>query len=473
MFKGIFNRKSALQIDKIKSNIAHLLTKYRLNDPTTPDLIIDATIPMVGTLKYAVKDLSTAPKNDNERRALNCFVAIGNCVQNVQKQLKSPLKNWASNQLLQVYPAAGPDLNAYYDRRSLKFFYYNHKGKNTYFCDSVDIITHELGHALLDAMRPDFWSVQALEIWSFHEAFSDITAMFNLMSYDVALQKMLAETNGNLLQSNCVSRLAEEVGSLIRSVTNDSSYLSNALRDPAVEKFYYVDPLKLPAETSNNKLASECHSFGRVFSNAWYNMMVKIFEAERAGGKKPLDALKFSRDFCFSVLVQSVPSSPRTTKYYEAVAKSMLIIAKAKNPKYASVMESVFKEWNIITSGQIKMLSDVTWKDTVRLLKKDDVVFKNSKSASVCVKSNKVFKLQELPMISSMSLDKSIEIEVPADKFYIFDSKGKLVDEIVEGEEELKNSVVSCLMNSADQIGENKMWKIENNKLVRNFVSFF
>ena len=129
-----------------------------------------------------------------------------------------------------------------------------------YFADSSDIVTHELGHAMLDAMRPDFWSVQALEVWSFHEAFSDIVAMFNLMSYDVALNKMIVETKGDLSVSNSVSRLAEEVGILIRNVTRDPLHLPNALRDPAVEVFKYEEPATLPAETSNNKLAAECPS---------------------------------------------------------------------------------------------------------------------------------------------------------------------------------------------------------------------
>ncbi len=44
-------------------------------------------------------------------------------------------------------PAAGADMNAYYDRRSLRFFYYNHRGRNVYFGDSADIVAHELGHA--------------------------------------------------------------------------------------------------------------------------------------------------------------------------------------------------------------------------------------------------------------------------------------------------------------------------------------
>lgn len=467
----MFNMFGRKKIHQIQSSLSHLMSRYTVNDPSTPDLVIDSEMPKVGFLKYAVKDMTSTPFSTNEKRAVNCHISIGNCIENVQKHLKSPIKNWAATSTLQVYPAAGADLNAFYNRKSLTFYYYNFRGKNVYFSDSSDIVTHELGHAMLDAMRPDFWSVQALEIWSFHEAFSDIVAMFNLMNYDIALNKMLLETKGNLMVSNSVSRLAEEVGVLIRNVTRDPSYLSNALRDPAVELFTYQDPTKLPHKTSNNKLAAECHSFGRVFSNAWYHIFVRIFNHHISIGNDPMSAIKTARDFSFSILAQAIPGSARVANYYTSIAKSMIVVAKSKNPEYAKIIKQVFVEWRILNENEVRTLSGPSWKELAGQLKKNDVVVKNSKATSVVIKNQSVFKLSELPIVSNLSLKEDFEIEVPSDSYYEFDEQGSLVFEIKPSYEEIKASAALCVNSIAGSIGKNKEWSIEEGRLTRQKIS--
>lgn len=456
-------------IGSIKSNLTHMYNGFVINDPSTPDLTTVAKIPTIGNLKYAIKDLNLEPKNDIERRSLNCHVVIGNCINFVQPMSKTSIKKWAAAPVLKVFPNAGSDLNAYYDRLSLKFFQYKSRNKTVYFADSADIVAHELGHALLDAMRPDFWSVQSLEIWGFHEAFSDIVALFNIMNYDVVLEKMLVETKGDISKSNVVSRLAEEVGVLIRNITQDSAYLPNALRDPAVENYKYVSPANLPKDAPNNKLASECHSFGRVFSNAWYQILVRLFNYNVKNKQDKMTALKNARDFAFSVLMQSIPSSPRTNNYYTAIAKNMVSISKAKNADQSKIIKEVFVEWKIIDPQDIKMLSNTSWKEVISNLNKNDEVVKTSKSSLVCLKRTKTLKLSELSDVSIMS-DSDFEIEVPNDHFFEFDKNHNLIEEIVPNKEEIKISVASCLNLIQDSIGDEKMWNIKDKKLVRSYI---
>jgi hypothetical protein len=376
---------------------------------------------------------------------------------------------------LQVYPAAGAELNAYYDRRSLKFFYYRFEGKNFYFSDSQDIVNHELGHAILDAMRPDFWSVQSLEIWSFHEAFSDIVSIFNVLNYDIVLEKILEETNGDLSVSNTASKLAEEVGILIRKVTNDDTYLADALRDPAIEYFAYSDPSSLPKDAENNKLAAECHSFGRVFSNAWYNILIRMFEYYKSLKNPPITALKMARDMSFSILIQAIPNSARVSNYYSNMASAMVAVASSKGTQYAEIVRNVFLEWNILKNNEVRILSDMSWKKMTLHLKKNDKVFKNSKITTVCVKENKLIKFGDLPIVSSLSLSPDLEIEVPSDSYYEFNNNGDLTAENKPDEQQIRSIAGDCLLSISNLIGknksENKMWVIENNRLVRNFIS--
>jgi len=70
--------------------------------------------------------------------------------------------------------------NAYYDRESgaLHFFYFEGpNGKPVYTCLSHDIVTHELGHAILDGLKPYYNEVSSPDTAGFHEYFGDAVAM--------------------------------------------------------------------------------------------------------------------------------------------------------------------------------------------------------------------------------------------------------------------------------------------------------
>jgi len=447
---------------------------YLINDPTTPNLSEIMSHPTKGPLNFHVEGIPAGePNNSNERRSLNCHFVIGNCLNNLQKHSKVVIKNWADVSSLSVFPASGRDMNAYYDRRSLKFFYFPHAGRNVYFSDSADIVTHELGHAFLDAMRPDFWSVQSLEIWSFHEAFSDIVAMFNLMNYEKAVSAALKQTGGNLEKSNVISKLAEEVGLMIREVTEDPSYLPNALRDPALEHFNYSDPATLPPEAPNNMLAAECHSFGRVFSGAWYSIFVKFFNMHLKDSD-PILAFNSARDAAFSILMHAIPASPRVDKYYSAVAKSMLIVAANRDPRYGEIVSSVLKERNILKDHDIGTISASSMSDVkhriISSLSKNDSVLKTENSTLVCLKNRKFLDMVDLPLASTMALEKSVKIEIPYDTFYEFNNSGNLVDMFVPNEDDAKKSAASCLLRISDQIGPDKMWDVRGGILKRQFI---
>ncbi len=440
---------------------------YMINDPTTPDLIEKVQTPSLGFLKYNINNLSFEPKNKAERQALNCYITIGNCINYIQKNSKIPIRKWAATPSLQVVPQAGNDLNAYYDRSSLKFFYYKSRGTIMFTADSSDVVSHELGHAILDAIRPDFWSVQSLEVWSFHEAFSDIVALVSIMQYDSIIKKSLVETNNDLSKSNSITKLAEEFGILIyKMVKNKNGYMPDCLRNPAIERFKYVDPNTLPVETANNKLAAECHSFGRVFSAAWYDIFVKVYEKELLKVKDPVQAVKNSRDICFSFLLQAIPESALVVSYYSSIAKSMINVAKIKKSEYLSIIKKTFEDWNIIKP--LKIMSNITWKDVVYNLKKEDSVVKNENFKIVKISNKKLIKLNKISMLSSNSLN-NVEIEVPNDQYYEFDKNGNLVDEIINNQIDIENSAKICLQFVEQSI--NNMWSIKEGKLIRNFIS--
>lgn len=463
------------------------LFQHQLNDSADP-IITELQMPKSTNIPFIVKGFSgsSVPLGNKEYRAANIHVAIAtsiNQIQSMVRRSRPPIHKWAGTSNLEIVPDNGKMLNAYYNRRGLYFFHEKDPitKKVIYTGDSTDIVTHELGHALLDAMRPDFWSVQALEIWAFHEAFADIVAMLHLMQFDEAMLKALEETNGTMKTSNNISRLAEEMGITIQHYTTGSKYTGSAigLRD-AVNEFKYIDPRKLPKEGPDSKIFAECHSFGRIFAGAWYDLLVGIYEKESVG-KDPLDALKMARDIAGGYLMKAIPQTPRVVKYHDAIAKAILVADKSQGGKYREIIQKVWNDRNLIRPVGIKMLSNKKWDDVVKELKKGDEVLKSPNISSAKLSSRRTMRLSDVLPDSSISALSAaagnlmdVELDIPSDSYYEFDRNGNLINEILPEEDDIISNVQACVsyLHYKNDVSDSAAtrWEITNGKLQRTFI---
>ncbi len=80
----------------------------------------------------------------------------------------------------------GEDLNAYYDRRALNFFHGFAGGGTVYSGESPDVVCHEQGHAILDAIKPELFNAGSNEVAAFHEAFGDMSAILAALKCSLA-----------------------------------------------------------------------------------------------------------------------------------------------------------------------------------------------------------------------------------------------------------------------------------------------
>src|SRR5262249_32193521 len=72
----------------------------------------------------------------------------------------------------------GAQLNANYSRlHGLRFFRQQVRSFDIYACESPDVVCHELGHAVLDALRPQLFNAANTESAAFHESFGDMSAI--------------------------------------------------------------------------------------------------------------------------------------------------------------------------------------------------------------------------------------------------------------------------------------------------------
>lgn len=112
---------------------------------------------------------------------------------------------------LSLFPHAMVQANAFYspEAKGILFGYFtaeetnqgrNLPGQRVFTCLSHDIIAHEVTHAIIDGIRTYFTEPTNPDVLAFHEAFSDLAALFSHFSHKDALLDTIQKTGGQLYQ---------------------------------------------------------------------------------------------------------------------------------------------------------------------------------------------------------------------------------------------------------------------------------
>jgi hypothetical protein len=227
---------------------------------------------------------------------------------------------WVIGTNLPVMLDAGDRLNAVYTRGDLRFFHTDVSGTMVYTGESPDVVSHELGHAVLDAIRPQLWDAMSHEVAAFHESFGDMSAILTALQLPAIRKEVLAETGGALYRSNRLSRVAEQLGWGLRQ-RQPCSADGDSLRN-AVNCFSYQPPKSLPVSSPAVLLSSAPHSFSRVFTGAFFQTyagMVTLLNRPPTSN----DLLQASVDLG-RLLVTAVQAAPVVADYFAQVAAHML-----------------------------------------------------------------------------------------------------------------------------------------------------
>jgi hypothetical protein len=251
---------------------------------------------------------------------------------------------WIPGPVLPSIPVEGEGLNAYYDRKALHFF----RGENAatgavvHSGDSPDVVIHEQGHAVLDAIRPDLWDAPHFEVAAFHEAFGDLASILAALALPDLARAALEETKGELDHSNLVSRLAEELAAAVVARFGPEAALPDSLRD-AVNPFRYRAPRSLPDEAPAGSLSREPHSFCRILTGAWWDALVRLYEADRASGAEDsadrAAALRRAAEVLARATAHAAEEAPVTAAFFRRYAGAL--VAAASGGAAALLSESL------------------------------------------------------------------------------------------------------------------------------------
>src|SRR5262249_13100445 len=219
--------------------------------------------------------------------------------------------------------------------------------------ESPDVVCHELGHAILDALKPQLFDAASTEVAAFHEAFGDMSAILSALQLPTERQKVLTETQGRLNVTSRLSRLAEQLGWGIRQL-RPTDVDPDCLRN-AANRFFYQPPSQLPSRAPASELSAEVHSFSRVFTGAFLDVLAGMLQI--LGAATEANLLAISR-VMGQLLVDGVHTAPITSAYYSQVAAAMLQADQARNQgRYRTALSSAFRQHGILSPAAAAALT--------------------------------------------------------------------------------------------------------------------
>lgn len=229
-----------------------------------------------------------------------------------------PHRQWQGRRKhLPLQPDAGEDLNAFYDRETVSFFHQQvgprtvvHSGAST------DVVAHEVGHGLLDALRPDLWDINFLEVGAFHEAFGDCLAMLTALEDRETREKLLVQAP-TLRRRNFVECFGEELAFGIgKAVPGHNA----ALPRRACNRHRFQLPSSLPDDGRPGALINEVHSFAMVFSGCFWDLIANLYAAAPAPGAA---ALRRAARRAGTLLIAGARNAVVAPRFFLAVGRAM------------------------------------------------------------------------------------------------------------------------------------------------------
>ncbi len=214
---------------------------------------------------------------------------------------------------------------------------------------SAEIVAHEVGHALLDAIRPEYFSAWGPEAGAFHEAFGDMMAIHISLMDDRVVKQLVAETGGDLGKPNLVAHLAEELGSAVNHQKGSNHTGGNYLRN-ANNTLKFSDPAKLKSEKGGpDELGWGKHSLSRVWTGAHFDLLKAMVAERRATGMAPEQAIEESNKELFKMLANMLKEAPRARFGFRDMALAFVQSDKIHGSgQRAALIQKCFTERDIL-----------------------------------------------------------------------------------------------------------------------------
>lgn len=329
------------------------------DDPASGGSLVTVPVPILpkGGLGFVIEDVTAPPPDlytpDDERfsywaavEALTRSIGFWSRILNL---LKIDQRWQNGSQSLKVRIRSLNELNFYYSRDYIEFGFLRQDGSTIRLCDSPEIVAHEVGHAVLDLVRPELWDIFLDEVAAFHESFASASEILSTLQLECYRKAIISETGGYLHHASRLTRSAEQLGNAIRK-TKPEAVPSVGARE-IFTPFLYEDPFKLFPSAPSNVLSSEPGSFGRIFSGAFIQTLSSAF---RSTDLSPQSLLMITVDMA-ALLVDAVRVCRIEPSFLSSVARAMLRSDKERfSGKYEENIRRAFVGRAILSTSAIQ-----------------------------------------------------------------------------------------------------------------------
>jgi hypothetical protein len=180
-------------------------------------------------------------------------------------------------------------------------------------------VAHEVGHAILDAVRPSLWDSNFLETGGYHEAFGDITAVLTALADYQTRAALLAE-NLDIARINEVEATAEQLSDAVRMVAGPTHPASKPRH--AFNTFQWQLPSTMPTEGGPDDMIAEVHSIARIMSGVFYDLLSAIYTA--SGDRGEAASLWKAATVAGRLIYHASRTAPQTPRFFQSVGRSMV-----------------------------------------------------------------------------------------------------------------------------------------------------
>jgi hypothetical protein len=190
---------------------------------------------------------------------------------------------------------------------------------------STDVVSHEAGHAILDAQRPDLWDTPYLEVGGFHEAFGDIVAIVTALR-DAATRKALLAASPDLGTANFVEATAEDLSNGVRLAHGASHPAAKPRR--ALNTFQWQLPSTMPGSGGPDDMTAEVHSIARIMTGCFYDLLRGMFLA--AGTQTSARLWAVTRQVA-SLFHEGAATALEVPRFFRSVGRAMVMADDVHN----------------------------------------------------------------------------------------------------------------------------------------------
>ncbi|MBX3169652.1 MAG: hypothetical protein KF760_19775 [Candidatus Eremiobacteraeota bacterium] len=316
------------------------------------------------------------PAEDPRQNTAVTFSTVANTI-NAFREAFGDFKWSFKYDKLAVNPNGGKDFNAFYARNQGTVNFFSEEdpifGRQVFSGASGEIVAHETGHAILDAIRPEYFGAFRSDVGAFHESFGDMLAIHMSLLDERVIKRVLVQTGGDLKKPNIAAYMAEELAQGLNNKKGTNATGGDFLRN-ANNNFTWAEPKTLPEKGGPDKLGWEIHDFSRLWTASHFDILNGMVQQRIQDGAAPDVAIRESNKELLKMLANLLKEAPRGDFTFKDMAIAFIKSDKIHaDGKHVELLQKVFTERKILPADlPAETFETAPARERARLFQSDD-----------------------------------------------------------------------------------------------------